>query len=85
MTEFIVQASEDNFDTIAKKKNYIDYLANRLRVERIGIHGLFSSEGESIVLFSVAAEVANHPGVIWTDVISLRSEDAEKFGYDCDR
>lgn len=71
---------ENNLDIIAKKKNYIDYLANRPRVERIGTHGLFSNEGESVVLSHVAEEVANHPGVIWTNVISLRREDAERLG-----
>lgn len=40
-SEFITQALENNLDIIAKKKNYIDYLANRPRVERIGTHGLF--------------------------------------------
>ncbi|MFQ9532354.1 MAG: hypothetical protein ACLR1H_15620 [Roseburia intestinalis] len=44
-TEFITQALENNLDIIAKKKNYIDYLANRPRVEKIGTHGLFSNEG----------------------------------------
>ena len=34
------------------------------------------------VLSCVAEEVANHPGVIWTNVISLRREDAERLGYD---
>ncbi|WP_373799496.1 MobP3 family relaxase [Bacteroides heparinolyticus] len=81
-TEFITQALENNLDIFTKKKNYIDYLANRPRVERIGTHGLFSNEGESIVLARVAEEVANHPGVIWTNVISLRREDAERLGYD---
>lgn len=81
-TEFITQALENNLDIIAKKKNYIDYLANRPRVEKIGTHGLFSNEGESVVLSHVAEEVANHPGVVWTNVISLRREDAERLGYD---
>ena len=81
-TEFITQALENNLDIIAKKKNYIDYLANRPRVEKIGTHGLFSNEGESVVLSHVAEEVAKHPGVIWTNVISLRREDAERLGYD---
>ena len=81
-TEFITQALENNLDIIAKKKNYIDYLANRPRVERIGTHGLFSNEGESVVLSRVAEEVANHPGVVWTNVISLHREDAERLGYD---
>lgn len=26
--------------------------------------------------------LANHPGVIWTNVVSLRREDAERLGYD---
>ena len=33
-TEFITQVLENNLDIIAKKKNYIDYLANRPRVEK---------------------------------------------------
>ena len=81
-SEFITQALENNLDIIAKKKNYIDYLANRPGVEKTGTHGLFSSEGEPVVLSRVAEEVANHPGVVWTNVISLRREDAERLGYD---
>lgn len=33
------------------------------------------------MLSKVAEKVANHPGVIWTNVISLRREDAERLGY----
>ena len=80
-SEFITQALENNLDIIAKKKNYIDYLANRPRVEKIGTHGLFSDEGEIVQLTKVADEVANHSGVIWTNVISLRREDANRLGY----
>ena len=32
------------------------------------------------MLSRVAEEAANHPGVIWTNVISLRREDAERLG-----
>ena len=81
-SEFITQALENNIDIIAKKKNYMDYLANRPGVERIGTHGLFSNEGESVSLSKVAEEVANHKGVVWTNVISLRREDAARLGYD---
>ncbi len=44
---------ENNLDIIAKKKNYMDYLANRPGVEIIGTHGLFSNEGEPVVLSRV--------------------------------
>lgn len=40
-SEFITQALENNLDIITKKKNYIDYLANRPRVEKIGTDGTF--------------------------------------------
>ena len=81
-SEFITQALEYNMDIVAKKKNYMDYLANRPGAEQIGSHGLFSVAGESIVLSKVQEEVGNHQGVIWTNVVSLRREDAERLGYD---
>ena len=80
-SEFITQALENHLDIIAKKKNYVDYLANRPGVEKTGSHGLFSNEGEPIILSRVAEEVANHRGVVWTNVISLRREDAQRLGY----
>jgi TPR repeat protein len=80
-SEFISIALENNLDLIAKRKNYVDYIANRPRVGRINEHGLFTDEETPVVLAQVAEEVANHKGVIWTHVISLRREDAERLGY----
>ena len=81
-TEFISQALEQNLNLIAKRENYVDYIANRPRVERMGEHGLFTDAGSPVVLSQVQEEVANHKGVIWTHVISLRREDAARLGYD---
>lgn len=81
-SEFITQALENNLDLIAKKKNYIEYLGNRPGVEKQGTHGLFSDSGKPVVLSQVADEVSAHKGVIWTNVISLRREDAGRLGYD---
>lgn len=81
-TEFITQALENNIDLIGKRKNYVDYIATRPRVERIGEHGLFTDAGATIILAQVAEEAAKHKGVIWTHVISLRREDAVRLGYD---
>lgn len=44
-------------------------------------HGLFSETDKPIVLDKVAKAVANHPGAIWTHVVSLKREDAERMGY----
>lgn len=38
-----------NLDLIAKRENYVDYIAGRPRVERIGEHGLFTDEGEPVI------------------------------------
>ncbi len=44
-------------------------------------HGLFSETNDPLVLDKVAKEVANHPGAIWTHIVSLKREDAERTGY----
>lgn len=49
--------------------------------ERSGSNGLFTDEGVPIVLSQVQDEMNNHPGNIWTHIISLRREDAERLGY----
>lgn len=81
-TEFIDKAIEENVDRIGKKENYIGYIAMRPRVEKSGAHGLISYTDEPIKLSKVAKEVGNHDGIVWTTIISLRREDAEKLGYD---
>ena len=49
--------------------------------ERPGSNGLFTDEGVPIVLSQVQQEMNDHPGNIWTHIISLRREDAERLGY----
>ena len=82
-TEFISIAFENNFDLIGKKKNFVDYIAHRPRVEKLGTHGLFTDDGVPVLLSQVAEEVSNHPGNVWTNIVSLRREDAARLGYDC--
>ena len=81
-TEFISMAVEQNFDHIGKRKNYVGYIANRPRVETLGAHGLFTDAGVPVVLSQVAEEVGSHKGNVWTNVVSLRREDAARLGYD---
>lgn len=81
-SEFITRAIEDNLDQIAKKENYLEYIAKRPRAQRFGSHGLFSGNDDALVLSKVQKEVANHSGVVWLPIISLRREDAARLGYD---
>ena len=81
-SEFITRAIEDKVDLIGKRENYVGYIAMRPHVEKTGAHGLFTDSDVPINLSAVAKEVAEHPGVVFTEVLSLRREDAARLGYD---
>jgi len=81
-SEFITRALEDNLNQIAKRENYLEYIAKRPRAVRMSAHGLFNGSEDSITLSQVAEEIAQHPGNVWLPIISLRREDAERLGYD---
>lgn len=81
-SQLIAKGIDENIDLIGKKENYVGYIAMRPRVEKQGEHGLFSSTDEPIDLNAVAKTVADHDGLVWTTVLSLRREDAERLGYD---
>ena len=63
-------------------EGYMAYMATRPRVEKQGTHGLFTSVGEPVVLAQVAGELDSHRGPVWTLIVSLRREDAQRLGYD---
>ncbi len=79
---FITEVLERNADRLANRENYVNYLANRPGAVKFGSHGLFSSEDTAIDLEQVAKEIANHGGNVWTHVVSLRRDDAQRMGYD---
>ena len=80
-SEFIDAVMERNIDRIGGIKNLVKYYAERPGVEKFSSHGLFSQTDDKIDLDKVAEEVSNHKGIIWTHVISLRREDAERLQY----
>ena len=49
--------------------------------ERPGSNGLFTDAGVPIVLSQVQNEMNAYQGNIWTHIISMRREDAERLGY----
>lgn len=81
-SNFISETLENYIDRIGNRQNFVGYLANRPKVVKFCSHGLFSQENKPIDLNKVAKEVANHGGVVWTHVVSLRRDDAQKMGYD---
>ncbi len=60
---------------------FINYLGTRPNVVKQGTHGLFSDTDELIILDKAAKEVAQHNGTVWTHIVSLRRDDAERMGY----
>ena len=72
-----IATREGAVPTVSERENYVDYLANRPNS-----HGLFNERDEPINLEKVAKEVAEHGGNVYTHVVSLRRDDAQKMGYD---
>ena len=81
-SELISAIIERNADVIGNRQNFVGYMAMRPGVEKRGSHGLFNDKDEPIILNQAADEIANHPGNIWSHVVSLRREDAIRLGYD---
>ena len=81
-SELISAIVERNADVIGNRQNFVGYMAMRPGVEKRGAHGLFNESDKPIILDRVANEIANHPGNVWSHVISLRREDAVRLGYD---
>lgn len=78
----ITTCLDTQYGNTATKENYIDYIANRPRVEKLGEHGLFAQTDAPLDLDEIAHEVAHQGNNVWTDIISLRREDAATTGFD---
>lgn len=78
----ISEVIDRNMDRLTNRENYVGYLANRPGAVKYNSHGLFNEKDEPINLEKVAKEVAKHGGNVYTHVVSLRRDDAQKMGYD---
>lgn len=79
LSELIMMSGSDyGFDEIS---NLVEYAAKRPGAVKVGEHGLFSSF-ENVNLKNAQEELSTHKGNIWTEIYSLRREDADKLGYD---
>ncbi len=80
-SDLLSELIEQSADMIADKEILVKYVAERPGVEKIGKHGLFSDSDDEIVLSQAQKNIAEHRGNIWSHVISLTREDAERLGY----
>lgn len=79
--ELILRIAKAHAELFGDREKYISYIAQRPRVEKISSHGLFTDGGVPIVLSDVQKEVAESKSNVWTHIISLKREDAERLGY----
>ncbi len=79
-SEFIASAVESN-PRLLETEEYLRYMALRPRAERIaGDHGLFSSDDE-IDLDEEIKKLEEHKGNVYSVIVSVKREDAERLGY----
>ena len=80
-SEFI-SAIIENYPELLSDKTYLDYIATRPRVERIeGTHGLFSDHDVALDLYEESDRLREFNGNVFTVIVSLKREDAERLGY----
>ncbi len=80
-SEFIAYAIENN-PRLLNTEEYLRYMALRPRAEKIaGEHGLFSSKDGEINLEEEIEKLKAHPGNVYSVIISLKRDDAERLGY----
>ncbi len=79
--ELIMRIAEMHSELLGDREKYVKYIAERPHVEKLSSHGLFTDDGVPIILSDVAKEIAESESNIWTHIISLRREDAERLGY----
>lgn len=81
-SEFIARSLEENAAELLHRSAYANYIALRPRAQRFGAHGLFTDDGVAVQLSKVEAELNAHKGNVYTAIISLRREDAQRLGFD---
>ncbi|MEE1056477.1 MAG: MobP3 family relaxase [Acutalibacteraceae bacterium] len=79
--ELILRIAETHAELFGDREKYVSYIAQRPRVEKLSSHGLFTDDCVPIILSDVQKEVAESKSNIWTHIISLKREDAERLGY----
>lgn len=74
-------ALECHWEKAERSDIYMHYISTRPRVEKLGRHGLFG-EGEEVDLKEAMAQLDGYTRRVWTHILSLTREDAERLGYD---
>lgn len=78
----LIASVVENHPDLLYEKSYLDYMATRPRVDKMnGTHGLFSEEGKPLDLAEASRKVSEFSGNVFTVIVSVKREDAERLGY----
>ncbi len=80
-SSLITLALEEHWKQVQQTDGYMQYIATRPRAERLGDHGLFG-DADHVDLDEAMSELEHYTGNVWTHILSLHREDAERLGYD---
>ena len=76
----LIASAVENSPHLLNTEEYLRYMALRPRAERItGEHGLFSSD--DVNLDEAVADLEKHSGNVYSVIVSIKREDAERLGY----
>ena len=79
-SSLITLALEEHWKQVRQMDGYMKYIATRPRAERLGDYGLFG-DADHVDLDAAMSELEHYTGNVWTHIISLHREDAERLGY----
>lgn len=79
----LISTALDDYPKLLDNKTYLDYIGTRPRVEKFSNNGLFSDDGETLVMSQERENLNKFDGRVNTLVISLSREDAESTGFNC--
>ncbi len=79
-SSLITLALEEHWKQVQQTDGYMKYIATRPRAERLGDHGLFG-DADRVDLDTAMSELEHYTGNVWTHILSLHREDAERLGY----
>ena len=79
-SSLITLALEEHWKQVQQTDGYMKYIATRPRAQRLGDHGLFG-DADHVDLDAAMSELEPYTGNVWTHILSLHREDAERLGY----
>ena len=79
-SSLITLALEEHWKQVQQTDGYMKYIATRPRAERLGDHDLFS-DADRVDLDAAMSELEHYTGNVWTHILALHREDAERLGY----